>query len=121
MSAGVRLRRSPSPSLAGTRLEWLDPVKPVRLPHGEWHDLCACKGNDLALFFSDQRGSPVGPAMELCSKCPVSRECIAHALQAEEFGVWAGTTGAERRRLRTVLGIPFDYSTDLQRPRKRTE
>jgi WhiB family redox-sensing transcriptional regulator len=34
----------------------------------------------------------------ICRKCPVIRDCLAHALQwPEEYGIWAATTPAERQ------------------------
>lgn len=78
---------------------------------GNWNELCACKGADVSIFYGDGQAHRIGkgPALELCGECPVSGECLAHALRHEEHGIWAGTDGPERIRLRHVLGIPFRY------------
>lgn len=40
-------------------------------------------------------------AKRVCRECPVSADCLAHALQAEErLGVWGGLSEGERDRLR---------------------
>ena len=41
----------------------------------------------------------------ICASCPVIAQCAAHALAYENFGVWAGTTPNERRKLRRKAGI----------------
>ena len=39
-------------------------------------------------------------ASALCSGCPALTECLAYALAVDErFGIWGGTTAAERHRL----------------------
>lgn len=42
---------------------------------------------------------------ELCSECPVQDACLAHALQYEHHGIWAGTTPKDRREMRVKLDI----------------
>lgn len=40
-------------------------------------------------------------AKEICERCPVQDACLAYALgNADDWGVWGGTTGPERRRMR---------------------
>lgn len=36
----------------------------------------------------------------VCQRCPVQAPCLEYALAWDSVGVWGGTTGAERRRLR---------------------
>ena len=68
-----------------------------RLP---WYRRAACKNADTNLFFP-QRGDPTVKAMALCDVCEVQPACLQYALDAgETIGVWGGTTGADRRRLR---------------------
>jgi hypothetical protein len=39
-------------------------------------------------------------AKKICGACPVQRDCLITALRdGERFGVWAGLTSIERRRL----------------------
>ena len=68
-----------------------------RLP---WYRRAACRNADTNLFFP-QRGDPTFRAMALCDVCPVKAACLQYALDAgETIGIWGGTTGADRRRLR---------------------
>ena len=41
----------------------------------------------------------------ICAQCPVLEKCMAHALKFEGWGIWAGTTPRERRKLRREQGI----------------
>ena len=44
--------------------------------------------------------------MALCAVCEVKAECLQYALDAgERIGVYGGTTGADRRRLRAIGGV----------------
>jgi WhiB family redox-sensing transcriptional regulator len=39
-------------------------------------------------------------AKTICGACPVLRDCLINALRkGEKYGVWAGLTSIERRRL----------------------
>ncbi len=63
-----------------------------------WMDLGACKGKNSNLFFPGS--NDLGPAIAVCSDCPVRLDCLDYALRYEEFdGVWGGTGGEERRRI----------------------
>jgi WhiB family redox-sensing transcriptional regulator len=39
-------------------------------------------------------------ALRLCAACQVVEECLAHALDAGEQGIWGGTTARQRRAMR---------------------
>jgi WhiB family redox-sensing transcriptional regulator len=67
---------------------------------------CAAQAVD-DLFFSDDR---VDEAKAMCLRCPVRQVCLDHALRHENFGVWGGTTPAERDKIRGVrlVGTPED-------------
>jgi len=65
----------------------------------EWHARAACRGQDQARFFSSSPAVLHAVAVEFCSICPVTAECLAAGI-GEEFGVWGGLTTRERRRLR---------------------
>lgn len=39
-------------------------------------------------------------ARRLCHGCPVQTDCLKWALDHKEEGIWAGTTDADRERLR---------------------
>lgn|GEM_PF-603555 len=66
----------------------------------QWHSLAACRGMGPSSFVT-ARGQPVEPAKALCAACAVREPCLAYAVADSELvGVWAGTTGTERRLLR---------------------
>ncbi len=70
-----------------------------------WQEDAACRTVDSELFYP-----PIGAprhevraaerkAKRLCFSCPVQRECLEAALEADErFGVWGGMSARERRR-----------------------
>ena len=63
----------------------------------------ACVGKDTTLWFPDRSRGPHGSdeAKLICSGCPVRKECLQYALSSDmAFGVWGGTTPAERRRMK---------------------
>jgi WhiB family redox-sensing transcriptional regulator len=72
-------------------------------------DDAACRGLDVELFFSyeTERGSVErqhrAQAIQVCSGCPVRRECLDYAMRTEptdlRYGIWGGLTGPERRTL----------------------
>lgn len=65
----------------------------------DWYELAECRGAPQELFFPE-RGESTKPAKEMCTRCPVSVECLAWALDhREKFGVWGGTSERERRRM----------------------
>jgi len=52
---------------------------------------------------SDSYNSDANLAIRICKTCPVQVACLQYALevpQAADWGIWAGTTAAERRVLR---------------------
>lgn len=53
-------------------------------------------------------------AKALCKQCPDFDVCLDWALAHEEQGIWAGTTNAERNRMRKQLGITFIPITTLE-------
>jgi len=57
------------------------------------------------VFFPEDYGSEGNMAAEVakryCNRCPLIRDCARYGIEAkEEFGVWGGLTGAERRKIR---------------------
>ncbi|MFG2617291.1 WhiB family transcriptional regulator [Streptomyces sp. NPDC048507] len=74
--------------------------------HWLWQEGAACRELGSRLFFhpagerGPDRARRDAAAKEVCALCPVQRDCLRHALKAEEaFGVWGGLTERERRRL----------------------
>ena len=66
-----------------------------------WMRQAACGRMDPDLW----TGKP-GPkgrrfAIEICQSCIVRRDCLQYALDEDIWGgIWGGTTGDERRRMR---------------------
>jgi WhiB family redox-sensing transcriptional regulator len=72
-----------------------------------WRDQAVCRDLEPALvgeLFFPLRGSAIPPrAFELCDQCPVAQECLDFALTERiQHGIWGGTTGRERRRIRSA-------------------
>ncbi|NUS44586.1 MAG: WhiB family transcriptional regulator [Mycobacteriaceae bacterium] len=64
-----------------------------------WRRAAICAQTDPEIFFPELGGS-VREAKRLCARCPVRRDCLAHALQnREHHGVWGGLSDNERRQL----------------------
>jgi predicted Fe-S protein YdhL (DUF1289 family) len=59
-----------------------------------WMARAACRGQDTELFYID-RSTSHG---KVCGGCPVRAECLVAGLR-DEFGVWGGSTPAQRRRI----------------------
>lgn len=67
-----------------------------------WAPRGACRDpvTDAALFFSGKAADATA-AKAVCIRCPVTAACLAHALRnAWLWGVWGGTTNAERDEIR---------------------
>ena len=77
----------------------------------EWQSRGNCVGRPVEDFFADPsrrtfRHAQDARAKLLCADCPVRQECLEHALSVPEpFGVWGGTTPAER----AVLPAPVAH------------
>ena len=62
-----------------------------------WRDQAACRDADPELFFPKEGGS-AQPAKAICAGCPVTAQCLRHALSFPEWhGVWAGLAERERQ------------------------
>lgn len=68
-----------------------------------WRDYKACRGADPDLFFpgTDDYEPPYAPpeVKEICDFCPVRGDCLADGIE-EEYGIWGGLTGYQRRQMR---------------------
>ena len=70
-----------------------------QLTMSDWHADAACQDADIELFFSTNERDQ-GQALAYCAVCPVRDACLQQALMHREtFGIWGGTTEAERRRI----------------------
>ena len=59
----------------------------------------ACKGKDPSLFFPSEGKHP-REALAICEGCPVKEACLSTFID-EPAGVFGGTTGRDRRALRS--------------------
>lgn len=65
----------------------------------DWWQDALCAQVDTTIFFPDKGGS-TKEAKLVCSRCPVTAECLAEALKVgEQFGVRGGLSKGERRKL----------------------
>lgn len=61
-----------------------------------WHAQANCLGRGAEMFFPE-RGESHLAARRMCETCPVAAECWEVG-RHERDGIWAGTTGRQRRR-----------------------
>ncbi|OLM29017.1 WhiB-type transcriptional regulator [Pseudonocardia sp. Ae717_Ps2] len=56
---------------------------------------------DTEMFFpSPHKTGADAAAKQTCAACPVSRQCLEHALSVGEYyGIWGGLAAHERQRL----------------------
>jgi WhiB family redox-sensing transcriptional regulator len=66
-----------------------------------WHADAACRETPGVNFFPD-KGAAGEPAKAVCGRCLVRADCLAWALEQLDLlaGIWAGTSGRDRRLLR---------------------
>ena len=63
---------------------------------GAWRSAAACADLGPTLFY-DPVPSAVLAAKAVCGRCPVTAECLGHAVaNGEQLGIWGGRTEAER-------------------------
>jgi WhiB family transcriptional regulator, redox-sensing transcriptional regulator len=70
-------------------------------PGDDWRKDGACAGMSFAKWFKENHShAELDELKTLCNSCPVKKQCLEHALEYEEFGVWAGSTQEQRERYR---------------------
>ena len=68
----------------------------------QWHLRAACRGQGPEEFVRGPKAD-YSTTRELCTTCPVRRECLDFALADESItGLWGGTTDRERRQIRRL-------------------
>jgi WhiB family transcriptional regulator, redox-sensing transcriptional regulator len=67
----------------------------------EWLNDAACFGLDSESFFPEDGDYSI--AKRVCKNCPVKKECLSHALDNRESGVWGGTSERERSKMITRI------------------
>ena len=71
------------------------------LERPSWHAAAACNGMGPQEFFPG-RGESAEVAKRFCDSCTVVTECLDSALAHRDDGVWAGTSGRQRRKIRRL-------------------
>jgi len=72
----------------------------------DWRHDALCRGVKTDLFFpagelGEEPVQQAEAAKAVCLRCPVREACLEYALATDQpFGVWGGTTEAERRAIR---------------------
>ena len=80
---------------------------PVCCPN--WREGALCAGRDTELFFPDG-DDPTLVAKAYCRRCPVRRDCLAHAIENDErHGIWGGV--GEHTRELLVARVRQDRAT----------
>src|SRR4051812_35644806 len=94
---------------------WIIPARRGRLSPPDWtaDALCArlsTRDADPIFFGVERREAPgaliaaANTARQICARCPVRATCLTHALvSGERYGVWGGTSGRQRAKLRLRL------------------
>lgn len=67
----------------------------------QWRHHAACARNcDPEMFWPDPPARRISSeARRTCSTCPVRWQCLQHALDNSEPGIWGGMTEQERNKL----------------------
>lgn len=70
----------------------------------QWMQRGACRTAPSSVFMSEDDGVEEAPYPTeeqeyYCNLCPVRADCLAYALEHDEWGVWGGTTSYQRRQL----------------------
>jgi WhiB family redox-sensing transcriptional regulator len=75
--------------------------QPLRRAVDTWAERAACKGVRGTMHLDGGGNGVVAEAKAICATCPVTAQCLAHALeQDEDRGVWGGLTPNERAAIR---------------------
>jgi hypothetical protein len=90
----VYLTLAPQPVLHAVKARALsNRIKPG------WQERAACGNTTDPDVWFPERSVPrrhLAEVLSLCEGCPVRRSCLAAGLLGHEYGIWGGTTEAER-------------------------
>lgn len=82
--------------------DWPPDQLDAMLKRPDWQRYGACNGMDTEVFFP-VRGESAAAAKEICACCGPRLACLHAALDNPEVvGIWGGTTGRERQRMRRL-------------------
>ncbi len=62
--------------------------------------VCAQFGPLDGMWFNEDDENDPGVARRVCEACPVRQACLKAAIEEDHYGMWGGTTRAERTRMR---------------------
>jgi Transcription factor WhiB len=82
-----------------------------------WRTLAVCKGADPNLFQPEKETPREEIALTIatyCDACPVKEQCLDHAVENNEKGIWGGTTETRRRKMRRARGLVIPGYRPLQ-------
>ena len=80
-----------------------DLIAAVAANRPAWHADALCREHPEVSWFVE-RGEPLEPAKDICSRCLVLAECTSWALDQDQSlaGIWGGTTAPQRKRMRAA-------------------
>ena len=87
------------------------PKRPVEEFIEDWQPYRNCANVPTVWFFPDGEERVgknifypfIDRVRAICGKCPVRRECLKHAIDHNEFGIWGGLTRDERDKGRLSM------------------
>lgn len=63
-----------------------------------WHSGAKCANSSPDQFVTGD-SDQIARAKLFCQDCPVRLDCLQHAIEVGELGVWGGTDERERRQM----------------------
>ena len=68
------------------------------------NDKAQCKDSDYAfsLAFSPKLDDATRMIMDFCNECPIRLQCLSEAVALDAYGIWGGTTRADRTFIRSL-------------------
>lgn len=82
-----------------------------------WQSDAECASISTDLFYLKQGRTISQTVIDACQKCPVSEQCLNHAIKYEAYGYWAGTTPSQRTQMRRERGIKLihiEYESEMK-------
>lgn len=69
------------------------------------YEHAACAGESDLFFQEYPTNKQLAEMQNICSTCPILKQCLNWSVHQEEFGFWAGTTAEERADIRRRLKV----------------
>ena len=84
-------------------------IERLELDIAPWRESAACARVDPELFHPERgpgERRAMASAKAVCARCPVQRECLDDALEADDrYGIWGGLLPHEREDIRRRRGM----------------